>query len=176
VAYRTIKTAIGYLATLLRRMGVISFDSRSIEGIFNYVQISKDLSTSGQPSESDLHKIKDAGFRAIINLAPHNAENSLKDEAATVAALGLAYIHIPVDFRKPKAEDFVEFVTAMSAYHRQRVWVHCAANMRVSAFIYKYRREVLRENDDVALHDLHRIWEPNEKWKAFIDTPTITDI
>jgi uncharacterized protein (TIGR01244 family) len=172
VRYRTIKTIIGYVLTLLRRAGVVAVESKSIEDIFNYVPISSDLRTSGQPSESDLQKIKAAGFQAVVNLAPHNGENSLKNEAKAVAALGLEYIHIPVDFRNPTAKDFTKFVEAINALRGQRVWVHCAANMRVSAFIYKYRREVLLESDAPARNDLLKIWEPSGIWKSFINEPS----
>lgn len=40
-----------------------------------------------------------------------------------------------------------------------KVWVHCAANMRVSAFIYRYRCTVLGEDRDTAARDL----QPN-RW------------
>ena len=42
--------------------------------------------------------------------------------------------------------------------------------MRVSAFVYLYR--VLRQGVDesTARNDLHRIWQPNPTWQAFIDT------
>jgi uncharacterized protein (TIGR01244 family) len=165
----TLKTTFGYLATMLRRAGLIKFESKSIERIYNYVPISKKLSTSGQPSKSELQKIKEAGFSAVINLAPHNAENSLANEAAIVTGLGLRYIHIPVDFKNPTANDFAKFVEAMSGLAGSDVWVHCAANMRVSAFVYRYRRDVLAESEAVALKDLHRVWEPFGVWKSFVD-------
>jgi hypothetical protein len=40
--------------------------------------------------------------------------------------------------------------------------------MRVSAFVYKYRREILGESDVTALKDLHRVWEPSGVWKSFV--------
>ena len=167
---RTFKTVVGYVATLLRRVGLLRYEARSIEQIYNYVRISERLGTSGQPSAQELQMIKDAGFSTIINLAPHDAENSLKDEAVIVAALDLRYVHVPVDFRNPTAEDFATFSTAMTGLADTAVWVHCAANMRVAAFVYKYRREVLGDDSEAALSDMRMIWEPFGVWKAFVNT------
>lgn len=166
---KTLKTTLGYLATLLRKAGVLKIEGKTIEQIYNYVPISPSLKTSGQPSEAELGKIKAAGFGAVINLAPHNAENSLRNEAEIVASLGLRYVHIPVDFRNPTPGDFAKFVETMKGLSGTGVWVHCAANMRVSAFVYRYRREVLGEADDMALNDLHKIWKPFGIWKSFVD-------
>ena len=49
------------------------------------------------------------------------------------------------------------------------VWVHCAANMRVSAFLGLWR--VKREDweRDKAFELLRGLWEPNETWSAFIE-------
>ncbi len=138
MALNTVKTTFGFLATLLRKVGILRWDSQFLEHIYNYVPISEMVSTSGQPSEADLRLIKNAGFRTIVNLAPHNAENSLPDEQQSVDNLGLGYIHIPVDFKNPTDADFEKFVEVMQGLDGSKVWVHCAANMRVSAFIYRY--------------------------------------
>jgi hypothetical protein len=42
--------------------------------------------------------------------------------------------------------------------------------MRVAAFVYKYRREVLGDDSEAALSDMRRIWEPVGVWKAFVNT------
>ena len=49
-----------------------------------------------------------------------------------------------------------------------RVLVHCAANMRVSAFIGLYRvlKKGWRKEDAFALTD--SVWKPNEVWSRFI--------
>ncbi len=61
----------------------------------------------------------------------------------------------------------VPFFDAMQA-HPGRVWVHCAANMRVSAFLGLYR--VLRQGvaPEAAFDLMHDLWQPNEVWSAFI--------
>lgn len=167
----TLKTGMGYLATLLRKIGWVKLDSQSVEHIFNYVPISNEVSTSGQPSEAELKLIREAGYGTVVNLAPHNTENSLDDENGCVTNLGLNYIHIPVDFKNPTNEDFLDFVQAMNELKGEKVWVHCAANMRFSAFIYKYRCDILGEQKDLAIKDLNKIWEPFGVWKSFLSKP-----
>jgi len=55
----------------------------------------------------------------------------------------------------------------MEAIADKTIFVHCAANMRVSAFMYLYRRIYKRiENEDA--RDLHQIL-PNETWQKFIE-------
>ncbi|MFB1036838.1 MAG: protein tyrosine phosphatase family protein, partial [Sinobacterium sp.] len=108
------------------------------------------------------------GYSSVINLAPHHAENSLTDEALLVEQLGLKYTHIPVDFKNPTNEDFEKFIILMGESKSEKTWIHCAANMRVSAFIYKYRLEVLNHDAKQAEIDLKKIWEPYGVWKQFI--------
>jgi protein tyrosine phosphatase (PTP) superfamily phosphohydrolase (DUF442 family) len=50
----------------------------------------------------------------------------------------------------------------------QPVFVHCAANMRVSAFMYLYRLIYEGMSDEQAKSDLQKIWTPNDTWQAFI--------
>jgi lipopolysaccharide biosynthesis regulator YciM len=57
----------------------------------------------------------------------------------------------------------------MDRLQGEKVFVHCARNMRVSAFVFLYR--VLRQGvpADEALPDLLAIWQPNETWQRLID-------
>jgi hypothetical protein len=59
----------------------------------------------------------------------------------------------------------------MQSHQKQKIWVHCAANMRVSAFIFRYRTAILGENRQTAKDDLFKIWRPNKIWRQFIDKP-----
>ena len=143
-------------------------DSVRLNQIFNYQKIDDQLSTSGQPSEGEFELIKGAGFQTVINLAPHDAENSLRDEAGLLRNLSLDYIHIPVDFFKPNETDFSTFRTVMDNHRAEKVWVHCAANMRVSAFLFRYRTEKIGVDRSLKKHELNRIWEPFDFWKPFM--------
>jgi protein tyrosine phosphatase (PTP) superfamily phosphohydrolase (DUF442 family) len=137
-------------------------------GIYNYRRLSPVLTTSGQPDEAQFAALRDAGVETIINLALVDSPRALADEAATLAALGLRYIHIPVEFSAPTEADFEAFAAAMDALGGTPVHVHCAANWRVSAFLYRYRVERLGWPEDKARPDLDAIWAPDPVWQNFL--------
>ena len=167
--FNTVKTTIGFCRGVLERWTPLEPSGTSIEKIYNYLPIADRFTTSGQPNERQFGLIRDAGFEVVVNLAPKSVlENSLKDEGAVLDGLGITYIHIPVDFANPTEEDFTAFVASLQENSGRKVWVHCAANMRVSAFTYRYRRAVLGEDENTAGPDLHKIWEPFGVWKKFI--------
>jgi protein tyrosine phosphatase (PTP) superfamily phosphohydrolase (DUF442 family) len=126
------------------------------------------ITTSGQPSERQLGEIRDLGVGHVINLALHSHEKALPDEAGTVAALGMTYVHIPVEFDRPTKEDFQRFCAAMAEIGDKPVHVHCIVNARVSAFLYRYRREVLGWDEARARSDLETVWQPGGVWAEFI--------
>ena len=165
----TLKTTWGWIVGLVDRVIPVRRRSRSVDDIYNYLQISETLSTSGQPTEREFELIKAAGFRTVINLAPnHVLENSLQNEGELLQQLGLNYIHIPVDFQNPTDRKFDQFIEHFEAVSGDKTWVHCAANMRVSAFIYRYRCQVRGEDQSAAQRDLEKIWQPLGVWKSFI--------
>lgn len=164
----TVKTLIGTIATLITRYTPLDLSHDSLEGIFNLLRISDTVLTSGQPTEAQFRHVKATGIERVINLAPQGAENALPDERGTLDALGMQYTHIPVDFRRPTEEDFSRFCEAMADVGDEPVLVHCAANMRVSAFMFRYRRDVLGEDPEAISGDLHEIWSPTGVWKRFI--------
>ncbi|HKX78973.1 MAG TPA: protein tyrosine phosphatase family protein [Novosphingobium sp.] len=126
------------------------------------------LTTSGQPSEEQLAAIADLGVHHVINLGPHEHEKAMPDERASVEALGITYTYIPVDFERPAEADFTRFCEAMRAAGDEKVHVHCIANLRVSAFLYRYRRDVLNVEPATALAEMDRLWRPGGAWAALI--------
>ena len=140
-----------------------------LDHIFNFLPISNSVATAGQPTEQQLSLIKEAGYQVVINLAPHTAENALPDEKLAVESLGLKYVHIPVKFDNPSSKDFNQFCTSMEENTQKSVFVHCAANLRVSAFMYLYRRVHKGLSDEQAQMDLQKIWTPNKIWRQFMD-------
>ena len=133
------------------------------------------VTTSGQPTEEQLAKLQTLGVTHIINLGLHSHERALTDEAASVAGLGMTYIHIPVDFDAPTEADFASFCRAMRAIGDARVHVHCMVNARVSAFLYRYRRDMLGMDEAQAREAMETIWRPGGVWAAFIgDAAAVT--
>lgn len=163
--WNSVRSGLGFTRHLLRP----SRHADNLEQIFNFLALSPTLASSGQPTEVQFKRIARAGFTIVINLAPHWAENSLDDEAGILHQLGIHYMHIPVNFKQPTEWHYLRFCQAMKEAGDQQVWVHCAANLRASSFIYRYRVEKLGIDREIALQDLHRIWTPFGVWKDFIE-------
>ena len=139
-----------------------------LRGIRNLLRLSPRLTTSGQPTEEQFAAIARAGFESVINLAMPASTYALPNERELVAAQHMEYVPIPVVWEAPRFEDFARFAAALDERNERRVFVHCAMNMRVSAFMFLHRTLVEGVPAVEAEHDLHRIWEPDETWRAFI--------
>ena len=136
--------------------------------IRNWRRLSDRLTTSGQPTEDDLKQIEALGVKHVINLALHTHEDALPDEEASVSALNMTYVHIPVEFDNPTEAHFTRFCAAMADIGAEPVHVHCILNYRVSAFLYRYNREVLGVKEDEARAQMEALWRPGGVWAKFI--------
>jgi protein tyrosine phosphatase (PTP) superfamily phosphohydrolase (DUF442 family) len=126
------------------------------------------LWTSGQLSEQDISRLPALGIEAVINLALPTSSNALHGEAELIAGHGIAYIHIPVQWEQPELGQLEQFFGTLKTFEGSKVWVHCAKNMRVSAFVYLYRRLHLGESEEASAHPMREVWVPNEIWQTFI--------
>lgn len=123
---------------------------------------------SGQPTEDQMAQIKAMDVSDVINLGPHSNTGALPDEAATLAALGLSYTYIPVDFAAPTQADYDAFCAALERLQDRPKHVHCIYNARVSAFYYRYAAEGRGGNPEDAFALMDGIWRPGNVWADFI--------
>jgi protein tyrosine phosphatase (PTP) superfamily phosphohydrolase (DUF442 family) len=107
-----------------------------LDRIYNFLPISESIATSGQPTKEQFASIEGSGYKLVISLALANSTNAIPEEKEIVENLGMEYIHIPVVWENPTQADFNNFCAVMTANRKRKVFVHCAMNMRVSAFIY----------------------------------------
>ena len=136
--------------------------------ILNYVKINELISTSGQPKIEELELIANEGFEVVINLAVPTTSNALENEDKIVSSLNMSYIHIPVDFENPKLSDLKLFLNILQALGANKVWIHCAKNYRVSAFMYVYHKYILHtpfEQIDLSIFDM---WQPSSVWQELM--------
>lgn len=140
-----------------------------LSDIYNFLLLADGTGTAGQPTAAQLAAIKAAAYDVVINLATGTTPRDLPNEAERVTELGLEYIHIPVIWDNPTEENLARFFDAMDENRDKKRFVHCIANMRVSAFIFLYR--VLRQGvpQEEAQATLNQLWEPNVIWQKFID-------
>jgi uncharacterized protein (TIGR01244 family) len=137
---------------------------------YNFREANDRLLTAGQPNEAQLADAASQGVQVVINLALHDDPRySLKDEPACVGAAGMTYVHIPVQFAAPTEADLLAFIDAMDAHQDEKVLVHCAANMRVTAFLGLYWAIRKGQDNEQAFALMASVWEPDAVWKPFIE-------
>jgi protein tyrosine phosphatase (PTP) superfamily phosphohydrolase (DUF442 family) len=142
----------------------------SIREIYNFIKVSDQLITGGQPTEEQLRAAAEEGFEVVINLATIDRQYSLEDEAGLVQSLGMAYTHIPVDWENPKESDFEAFEQSMKLLKAGKILLHCAANYRVTAFYSLYAQKNLGWSEKQAEAFRVQIWKDSHypAWEAFI--------
>ena len=141
----------------------------SLEGIRGYLRLGDKLATSGMPEAAHFALMRAEGFEAVINIGLPTSDHAISNEGELVSAQGMTYVHIPVRFDAPRLEDFERFSRVMEVFEGRRVFVHCAANMRVSAFVFLDRLRKGSVSRELAERDLKQIWEPDAVWRNFIN-------
>jgi len=134
----------------------------------NLVQWRPGLSSSAQPDAAYLKRAKAIGYDMVINIAPPEYPEAVKDEGAILAAQGVTYVNIPVKWSDPSPEDFRVFTEVLKTAAKKNVLVHCQINLRGSSFTFLYRvlteGAAIEESRDKVLS----VWVPNPTWKKFI--------
>lgn len=128
--------------------------------ILNYRGISDHLTTAGQIEYDQVPLLREEGYQVVINLATANEERNAL-EGFHVTSSGMTYIQIPVEFETPQLSDVQQFFDAMEANKDRKLFVHCIANFRASAFVYLYRTLVEGVSDEEARADMDAVWDPS---------------
>ena len=136
--------------------------------IFAWRRLDDQVTTSGQPTEAELAALARLGVAHVINLGLDTHPRALPDEARSVAGLGMTYTHIPVPFDAPDEQHFDQFCQAMGRAADAKVHVHCIVNARVSAFMFRYRRDVLHLDERSVRREMESVWQPGGVWASFI--------
>jgi protein tyrosine phosphatase (PTP) superfamily phosphohydrolase (DUF442 family) len=141
----------------------------NLSQIQDFLQISNGLGTSGQPRREQFALIQEAGYQVVINLATSASWDVVDDEPQIVRALGMQHHAIPVDWGAPTMEDLQRFCDLMDSLQGQRVFVHCARNMRVSAFVFLYRVKRRGEPLEACRATMEEIWQPEGVWEELVE-------
>lgn len=134
----------------------------------NVVVIDATLVTSGQPTAAALRGLAQAGFGAVISLAPENAADAVADEARIVESQGIAFVRIPIPFGAPEAAHYQAFAGALTGFAGRKVLVHCQVNMRASTMVFLYRTIVRHEPPASAYDAVAKVWSPQGPWRQLI--------
>jgi uncharacterized protein (TIGR01244 family) len=118
------------------------------------------ITTSGKLEPGDPARLAAIGVRHVVNLALDTHPEALADEAALLAAEGIAYTHIPVPFDAPSHDHVAALKEALAA-HPGPHHVHCIMNWRVTAFFCLIDRAAgVPEHEAVAR--VAEVWNPFE--------------
>jgi protein tyrosine phosphatase (PTP) superfamily phosphohydrolase (DUF442 family) len=142
-----------------------------LENIYNYLQLSDTLHSSGMPTREQISFLAEDEIRVVINLATSQSEGWLPDEKELIEAQHIIYHAIPVDWDNPTTDDLNKFLAIMDKHKHEKILVHCQANYRATGFIALYRFNLLGWSEENAFRDLRKIWNPAEYpvWKNFIE-------
>lgn len=147
---------------------------QSLSQIPAFSIIHEHLFSSAQPSAEQLKLIKEYGCSSVINLALSNAPNHIENEDRICLDLGLNYIHIPIDWETPSAEQCLLVLDLIDhLVQNEIVWIHCTKNDRSSCLMYVYRQFYMNMDMPTSQDLLHEIWEPNETWTGLIHSITL---
>jgi protein tyrosine phosphatase (PTP) superfamily phosphohydrolase (DUF442 family) len=143
--------------------------SDGLQDIQNFLRISERVGTAGQPTQEQFAAVQAAGYEIVVNLDVPSPEDVPWSEADIVSQRGMKYIHIPVVWGSPQPADLDRFFEVMDHHEGKKLFVHCAANYRVSAFMFLHR--VIRCGTPIeeAQASVRSVWEPNDVWHRFIE-------
>ena len=133
--------------------GYVQTDSGDIR---NFLQVTPDFCTSGQPRVEQFAMLKAKGIKSVLNLR-QPSEHRADEEKNAVEAAGMKYFNIPVVYAKPTDEQADEFLKITDDKANRPMLVHCTAAIRVGGF-WLIRR-VMRDGMswDAALEEAHKV-------------------
>ena len=107
-----------------------SFEPATIR---NFVRVSSDFCTGGQPRNEHFASLKAEGVRVVVNLRTPG-EHRAEEERQAVEQAGLKYFNIPVIYREPTSAQVDEFLKITDDPANRPAFIHCTAAIRVGAF------------------------------------------
>jgi uncharacterized protein (TIGR01244 family) len=101
--------------------------------IRNFLRVSTDFCTGGQPRPEHFARLKADGVKTVLNLRTPG-EHQADEEREAVEQAGLKYFNIPVVYMAPKAEQVDEFLKITDDVSNRPMFIHCTAAIRVGTF------------------------------------------
>ena len=127
-----------------------------IPPIRNFLQVTPEFCTGGQPRPEHFAKLKADGVKAVLNLRTPG-EHRAEEEQATVEKAGMKYFNIPVVYTAPTDAQADEFLRITDDPANRPMFIHCTAAIRVGTF-WMIRR-VVRDgmSPDAALEEARKV-------------------
>ena len=110
---------------------------QALGGVPNACQLLPTVVTGGQLSAAHLAAFKAAGGRIVVDLRDPMEPRPL-DEPATVAALGMEYVNIPVSAGTLSDDTLDRILAVLRQAGDELVLVHCASGNRVGGALVPF--------------------------------------
>ena len=108
-------------------------DSLPAEAVPNYRVIEKGIAAAGQPSVETLARLKELGFKTVINLRPTDEAPVVVEEKRILEGQGLRYVSVPVTPATFSASDVESISKLLGDPESAPVLLHCSSSNRVGA-------------------------------------------
>lgn len=143
------------------------------------------LFSSAIPDLDQLSQIKAYGIDTFIYIAPHlNPDSDTPDDEITdqrslqldqqCLALGLNYLHIPLDFENPVADQALLILDLIDVLcSNKMLWLSCPNLQRSSSLLHVYRQFYMHMDIATAHGLLEAVWEPDATWTGLIHALTL---
>jgi protein tyrosine phosphatase (PTP) superfamily phosphohydrolase (DUF442 family) len=140
----------------------------SLNTIRAFQLVDANNASSGYVTDEQFKYIKEFGFEHVISLLPGNQSH----EDSVVTSLGMTFTQIEVNWKEPTVTNVQNYFSDMKKFSGKKVFLHCMANMRASAFMFLYRTTQLGIDKSSAAELMYDIWHPkdNEQWNTLIRT------
>jgi uncharacterized protein (TIGR01244 family) len=126
------------------------------EQIPNYQKIRPDLATSSQPAPDAVRKLKEMGFRTVINL--RMPQEGIEKDREAVEAQGLSFVSVPVTPVTFSAKDVEAVAKVLDDRDAGPTLLYCSSANRVGAVwtVYEVKKgksldEALAEGKKIGL-------------------------
>ncbi|EMK3529634.1 protein tyrosine phosphatase family protein [Pseudomonas aeruginosa] len=136
--------------------------SLELEDIINYRAVTERLWTGGQPTDQQLRMLRQHGVEVVINVAPYDSRYSIEDEPGLLQSLGVEYHHHPIAFSSPDVSDYLRVEDLLDRSMGRKVFIHCAANYRVSVLVGSYAVNRLGWNTQRRDDLIRGVWSVDE--------------
>ena len=111
----------------------VQVQSQELPPIRNFLQVTPQFCTGGQPRVEHFAKLKTDGVKAVLNLR-QPSEHRADEERAAVEQAGLKYFNVPVVYSSPTEAQADEFLEITDDPANRPMFIHCTAAIRVGAF------------------------------------------
>ena len=91
--------------------------------IENFEQVSRTLSRGASPSCEQLRQLCESGVKTIVDLRLNGP--GVRQEESAARNLGLIYLHLPLSYKAPTAEQISKFLSIVCNPQYLPVFVHC---------------------------------------------------